>query len=107
MSPTMRSSQGNTITVPKAAVEFYTSKGWQVAGPTRPPESAPEIPEEVLQGTPAGVPEDSWTVKQLTDLAERESIDLGTATKKADVLAAISAGKKLVDDEDAVGEDEV
>lgn len=38
---------------------------------------------------PEGEPSDSWTVAQLTDYAKREEIDLGGATRKADILAAI------------------
>ena len=36
-------------------------------------------------------PDESWTVVQLVDYANREEIDLGGATKKADILAAITA----------------
>lgn len=38
-----------------------------------------------------GEPSDSWTVPDLKAYAELHEIDLGEATKKADILAAIRA----------------
>ncbi|MGY2036614.1 hypothetical protein ACW9HF_15135 [Nocardia gipuzkoensis] len=40
---------------------------------------------------PAGEPSDSWTVAQLQAFAKANGIDLGEATKKADILAAVQA----------------
>lgn len=40
---------------------------------------------------PDRAPDESWTVAQLVDYASREEINLGGATKKADILAAITA----------------
>jgi hypothetical protein len=45
-----------------------------------------------------GEPSEAWTVAQLKAYADEHSIDLGDATKKADILAAI----ELADDEPAV-----
>ncbi|WP_280449962.1 hypothetical protein [Nocardia brasiliensis] len=38
-----------------------------------------------------GEPSESWTVADLKAYAEQREIDLGDATKKADILAAIQA----------------
>ena len=38
---------------------------------------------------PEGTPDDSWTVKQMRAYAAHNSIDLGSATSKPDVLAAV------------------
>lgn len=40
---------------------------------------------------PDGAPNTSWTVVQLKAHADEHDIDLGEATKKADILAAIEA----------------
>lgn len=40
-----------------------------------------------------GEPSDSWTVPQLQAYAKREEINLGEATRKADILAAIKAAE--------------
>ena len=39
---------------------------------------------------PEGQPSEDWTIPQLKAYAEHEGIDLGTATKKADILTAIN-----------------
>jgi hypothetical protein len=49
---------------------------------------APDAAPIVL---PDGAPDGDWTVIQLREFAAREEIDLGAATKKADILAAIAA----------------
>jgi hypothetical protein len=67
-----------------------------------PEDDAPaEVPEDDAPGVlpevdttavlPDGVPTESWTVAQMVDYASREEISLGGATKKADILAAITA----------------
>jgi len=43
---------------------------------------------------PDGDPVESWTVDQLKAYAERESIDLGDAKKKDDLLSAIAKADK-------------
>lgn len=40
---------------------------------------------------PETEPNDSWTVPQLRSYAKLHEIDLGAATKKADILAAVTA----------------
>lgn len=39
-------------------------------------------------------PTDAWTVPRLQEYAAAKKIDLGDATKKADILAAIQAGRE-------------
>lgn len=39
-------------------------------------------------------PSDAWTVPRLQEYAAVKEIDLGDATKKADILAAIQAGRE-------------
>ncbi|MEV4155416.1 hypothetical protein AB0J48_20535 [Nocardia salmonicida] len=39
-------------------------------------------------------PSDAWTVPRLQEYATAKEIDLGDATKKADILAAIQAGRE-------------
>lgn len=46
---------------------------------------------------PEGAPEEEWTVKQLKAYAADRSIDLGDATKKADMVAAIAAAEESGD----------
>ncbi|MEU1432135.1 hypothetical protein ABZ412_34215 [Nocardia sp. NPDC005746] len=46
---------------------------------------------EPAQQVPESEPSESWTVPQLRDYAADKKIDLGDATKKADVLAVIAA----------------
>lgn len=42
---------------------------------------------------PSGDPAESWKVEELRRFADERSIDLGDASKKADILAAIVAAK--------------
>jgi hypothetical protein len=48
-------------------------------------------PEE--EAEPDGSPSEAWTVPQLVAYAKDHEIDLGEATKKADVLVAIKAAE--------------
>ena len=47
--------------------------------------------DEAVIEAPEGAPAESWKVDELRAFAEREGIDLGDATKKADILAALTA----------------
>jgi hypothetical protein len=59
------------------------------------PDDQPEDqPADAPEDQPEGEPSDSWTVAQLTDYAKREEIDLGGATRKADILSAIQAASQ-------------
>lgn len=52
-------------------------------------------------------PDKSWKVAELKAYAEEQGIDLGDATKKDDILAAIDAGSGgSEDDESDTGPDE-
>ena len=68
--------------VPVAVSEYYQQ---MVRGETEP---EPE-PEEGPPGE--GVPNDSWKNDEIKTWAEAHGVDLGGATKKADMLAAIQA----------------
>jgi len=72
---------GRQITVPDDAVEYYAGKGW----------TAPEFSNPQAKPLPDGEPSEAWTIPQLTSYAGTLSIDLGKATKKGDILAAILA----------------
>lgn len=58
------------------------------------PEPAPQEPErpaEVQDDEDGETPDDSWTNQRIKQYAEDNGIDLGGATTKADMLAAIGA----------------
>lgn len=80
---------GRTITVPADTADFYTKHGWVVPGKAEetPQESAPVV-------VPEGEPAEAWKNAEIAAYAERESIDLGGATVKADMLAAIADARK-------------
>ena len=62
--------------------------------------AAPEQPE--------AKPVSKMTVAELTEFAEAEGIDLGEATKKADILAVIEGGKAeegKTEGDDLLGDD--
>lgn len=71
---------GPDDTVPAWAEKQITNpKAWEGEGDD---ESDEEIPE--------GDPSEDWKVDQLKAYAEREGVDLGGATKKADILTAVT-----------------
>lgn len=91
MSPTLQHPKsGRTVMVPDDAADFYKEHGWVIPG--RAPEKPAEQPDEVV--IPEGDPAKAWKVSELTAYAEREGIDLGEATKKDDVLAAITTARE-------------
>ncbi|WP_101466753.1 hypothetical protein [Nocardia fluminea] len=62
-------------------------------------EDPDEVPTVVVDGDgatqdPEAEPSDAWTVPRLQEYAAAKQIDLGDATKKADILAAIQAGRE-------------
>lgn len=75
--------KGRTVVVPDETAEYYLSRGWAVADGASP--AASDIPD--------GDPSEEWTAKQLDAVAERDGVDLGGATKKADKVAAILAAR--------------
>lgn len=83
--PALTHLKGRSVTVPDEAVDFYTARGWFVAG-TEPKSTKSADPVVV----PDGDPEKAWNHAQLDAYAEREGIDFGDATNKEDKLAAIA-----------------
>lgn len=53
------------------------------------PDEAVAVPE-----FPDGAPDESWKVAELQAYAQAHDVDLGGATKKADMVAAIAAAAK-------------
>jgi len=84
--------KGRQVTVPDAVAESYISQGWVVPGSPTPAE-------------PDSAPSKSWKVDDLKAYAEENAIDLGTATKKADILTAIEAAASSEEDADADADD--
>ncbi|MFE2994269.1 hypothetical protein ACFXG4_04965 [Nocardia sp. NPDC059246] len=87
-------------------VHVHTPDGTHVFGPddvvpdevaaliTNPDAWAAEPDPEPAQQVPDKEPDESWTLPQLREYAAGKHIDLGAATKKPDVLAAILAARK-------------
>lgn len=69
--------------VPVAVSDYYQK---MVRGET---EGVPE--EGPLAEEPQGEPDESWKNDEIKAWAEAQGVDLGGATKKADMLAAIQA----------------
>lgn len=70
--------KGRQVTVPENVAESYTSQGWVA-------EEAPTPAEQDSTPNPA------WKVEQLKAYAAERGIDLGDATKKADILTVLLA----------------
>lgn len=59
------------------------------------PDGAPTVVVPVrTPEDPDAEPSDAWTIPRLQEYAAAKEIDLGDATKKADILAAIQAGRE-------------
>lgn len=54
----------------------------------------PDSPPVVVEQETDAEPSDAWTIPRLQEYAAAKEIDLGDATKKADILAAIQAGRE-------------
>ncbi|MEV6555875.1 hypothetical protein AB0M22_09175 [Nocardia sp. NPDC051756] len=76
-----------------------TVPGWAVKKISNPAVWATETESDT---EPDDEPSESWTVAQLRAHAERREIDLGDATKKADILAAITDATESDDGNTAV-----
>lgn len=87
MASLKHSKSGQTVIVPDGAVDYYTSKGWVVAG------AAAAEPVTDFEGAPSK----DWKNDQIVAYAQREGIDLGDATKKNDMLAVIAAAAEPVE----------
>ena len=73
---------GSEHDVDEALAQRLITRG--VAEEVKPKPAAPPKSE---------TPDDTWTVKELQAFAEEHEIDLGDASKKADILAAIEAAE--------------
>jgi len=71
--------------VPVAVSEYYQK---MVRGETEPEEAPEEGPSEEPR---EGDPDETWKNDEIKAWAEAHGVDLGGATKKADMLAAIQA----------------
>ena len=87
----LKHAQGRAVDVPEDQIEAYTSLGWEkVVG-------EPDTHESV--------PSKSWKVDALNEYAEEHGIDLGSASKKDEILAAITAAGESNDEgSEVVGE---
>ncbi|MFJ2002175.1 hypothetical protein [Streptomyces chartreusis] len=82
-SPTRSVPAGSTAEFEEAEAEALVAAGYGVyEGDTRP---MPQAQEDR--------PSEKWTVDRLKSWAAEQEIDLGAATKKADILAAIEAAQ--------------
>lgn len=70
------------LEIPQHLQDLYDSLG----GPVEPVETAAPLEDAAEE-----LPNSTWTVAELKAYAYENKIDLGTATKKADILAAIEA----------------
>lgn len=96
--------KGEVFTSPYTG-ETFTSRFAYNDHLTRWPEIA-EVNGLNLDGSPkeAAAPQlEDLTIAKLTELATAEGIDLGAATKKADIIAAIEAARNAMQ-EPAAGE---
>lgn len=91
---TLTHPKGRTVVVPDETVEYYTSKGWSVAG-EKPAKQATAKSASGSVEIPDGEPSDKWSNKQLDAYAVREGIDLGAPKNKGDRLTAIAEGRKV------------
>lgn len=82
----LKHAQGRVVDVPENLVDSYTSLGWEPL----------DGESGETSGTPTA-PSKSWKVDELTAYATEHGIDLGGATKKADILAVIEAAAKAAD----------
>jgi len=87
MTTNLTHPKGQTVTVPDDTAAYYLEKGWSVAGA----ETVHQPDEHDVVEIPDGIPEEAWKGAALDAYAEREGIDLGSASKKADKVAVLVA----------------
>lgn len=80
--------KGRQVIVPENVAESYISQGWVVPGSPTPAEQD-------------SAPSKSWKVDELKAYANEHGINLGDATKKADILTVIEAASSVEEDADA------
>ena len=85
---TLTHPKGRSVVVPDDTVEYYTSKGWSVAGQEPKASDAPVV-------IPDGAPSEEWTNAQLDAYAEREGVDFAGVKNKADRMTAIAESRKV------------
>jgi hypothetical protein len=88
---TLTHPKGRTVVVPDETVEYYTSKGWSVAGQEAKAAKSSDGPVVI----PDGDPSEEWSNKQLDAYAEREGLDFAGVKNKGDRLTAIAEGRKV------------
>ena len=71
--------------------EAAPAPGPDAVWPTPMPTVPPVAPDAVTVPSPAGTPTSEWTNAEIEAYAKANNIDLGGATKKADMLAVIAA----------------
>lgn len=91
---TLTHPKGRTVVVPDETVEYYTSKGWSVAGEKPAKQAAPAKAKGGNVQIPEGDPSKDWTNAQLDAFAAREGIDLDGAKNKGDRLTAIAEARE-------------
>lgn len=73
----------------ESAVRYFAKHGYEVEGDTAAPN--PDVAGGAGDKDKATDPLDGYTVDELRDYAEQHHIDLGDASKKADIRAVIDA----------------
>ncbi|MFC9892116.1 hypothetical protein ACFVMC_00340 [Nocardia sp. NPDC127579] len=84
--------KGDVVLVLPAKLERFDRLNVLMKGPDAAPE--PVVVEPEPEAYPEGEPSDTWKVTELQAYAKAKGIDLGEATKKADILAAITAASR-------------
>ncbi|MBT2473305.1 hypothetical protein J7E68_01615 [Microbacterium sp. ISL-103] len=84
--------KGRKVTVPDDVADSYISQGWVAAGSPAPAEQEP-------------VDISKLKVDELKAHAEEHGIDLGDATKKADIIAVIEAAGEQKEESGAGSDD--
>lgn len=92
---------GRTVTVPADTADFYKEHGWVVPGTSAEEQAAGQAPAQAdAVIIPDGEPVEEWKAKEITAWAERESLDLGGASTKAEMIAAIAEARAAKQDPD-------
>lgn len=103
---TLTHPKGRTVIVPDETVDYYTSKGWSVAGEKPAKESTSTKSDGGPVVIPEGDPSKDWTNPQLDAYAEREGLDFAGVKNKGDRLKAIAEGRNVQADGDAGSPDD-
>ena len=82
MAKLKHAATGRLVDVPESLAKGYRAAGWA---------DAPVAPKAPV--TPEGEPTADWKVDQLKAYAAERGIDLGEASKKADIVEVIAAAQ--------------